>query len=94
MEEVFYTAPLPGYAELPTQLNFINTDGDGVPQNDVFWPGRQSGEIVIITNPQMQVGDSFLLKEWATAPEPATVVLLGLGSILLLRKRGNLGHCF
>ena len=87
LEEVYYTTPLPGYDGLPTQLNFVNAQGGGVPPSDVFWPGWQDGEIVIVTNPQMRVGDSFLLKEWATVPEPATIVLLGFSSIPLLRKR-------
>ena len=87
LEQVTYSYPLPGYDGLATQIDFVNTIGNGIAIGDVFWPGRQDGEIIIITNPLMQVGDSFLLKEWAPVPEPATIVLFGLSSFPLLKKR-------
>lgn len=86
LEDVSYSGTS-GYEELPMQINFVDSDGLGVPSDGVFWPGWEQGKIVIVTNPGMQVGESFLVKEWATTPEPAAVVLLGFSSISLLIKR-------
>jgi len=56
---------------------------------NVFWPGHNGGQIVIVTNPRMQVGEHFGLKEIPTIPEPATVLLLGIGGLITLTRRGK-----
>ncbi len=83
-----------GYNGLPTELNFVNTDGGGVPPepvgDDVFQPGhwRFGGRIVIEVDPQMQVNDRFQLQEIPIAiPEPATIFLLGGGYFLFFAAR-------
>ena len=35
----------------------------------------------------VQEGESFLLKQWPTTPEPASLAVLGLGAVLLLTKK-------
>lgn len=90
LENVYYSWNY-GYEGLPIKLNFVDTDGSGVPSSppgdDVFWPGYMGGQIVIATNPDMQVGGRFGLKEIPTVPEPATAVLLGIGGALLTLTR-------
>ncbi len=95
LEKVYYSNYGLGYNELPTQLNFENTEGDGVnfePSGlDVFRPGYVSGNISIVTNPDMQVGERFLLKEIPTlVPEPATIALLVFGALPAVLKRKRL----
>ena len=80
-----------GYNNLPNQLIFMDANGSGVSSvlgDNIFQPGYAGGEIVIVTNPAMNVGGSFGLKEIPTIPEPATVALLGIGALLsFTRKR-------
>jgi len=95
LEDVFYSHNL-GYNAMPVQLHFFDADGYGVPfeppGDDVFWPGLVSGRIVIATDPGMQVGARFGLKEIPTIPEPASFVLLAVGSIITAgRKRRSAG---
>ncbi len=93
LEEVNYSGNY-GYNGLPVQLHFIDTNGSGVPASppgdDVFWPGYVSGQVVIATDPGMQVGARFGLKEIPTVPEPATLLLLGMGTLMALTKRKSL----
>ncbi|NIA06033.1 MAG: PEP-CTERM sorting domain-containing protein [Actinobacteria bacterium] len=78
-----------GYDGLPTKFDFY--DGLVVnepPGDDTFRPGYDSGAMAIITNPDMQVGQGILLKEYPTVPEPATLmVLLISGGLALLGHR-------
>lgn len=89
LEDVYYSNNV-GYNGLPIELNFEDTDGHGVLSGvfgyDVFQPGYDSGKIVIVTNPNMQIGDSFVLREVPT-PEPMTVFLLGMGGLAILKKK-------
>jgi len=101
LEDVYYTSNY-GYGGLPIQLHFVDTDGSGVLSSppyeqgeNVFQPGYftdiTDSQIVIVTDPGMAVGEHFGLKEIPTIPEPATVCLLGLGALGILRKRRK-GH--
>jgi hypothetical protein len=81
-----------GYNNLPIDLHFIDTDGNGVlytSGENWFQPGWWDGRIVIVTDPEMDIGDFFGLKEIPTAiPEPATLTLLGVASIwIFIRKK-------
>jgi hypothetical protein len=65
----------------------LSVAGGTVPNNSVFHPGLVSGNLVIDINLD---GDSmvhFFLKELPTIPEPANVLLIGCGSMALLRRR-------
>ena len=83
-----------GYDGLPISLDFVNTEGGGVPfepsGEDIFWPGYGSGQLVIITDPEMEVGDRFGLKELPSVPEPATLALLGTGALLVAARKRRL----
>jgi hypothetical protein len=35
----------------------------------------------------VEIGESFLLKEWATTPEPVSLVLLATGGLVLIRRK-------
>ena len=75
-----------GHDGLPTKIDFY----DGVvpndpPDQDDFRPGWHSGRITIIADPEMEVGQRILLKEYPTIPEPATLLLLLAGHLLLLK---------
>jgi len=89
-EEVFYGDNY-GYNDLPTRLHFVNTEGGGVPYSppgdDVFQPGYAGGQIVIVTDPEMEVGARFGLKEVPTIPEPAALLLLGIGGLMALNRK-------
>ena len=90
LESVSYTMNF-GYQGLPVELDFTNTIGGGVPSSppgeDIFWPGSKSGRIVITTNPQMELGGRFSLKEIPTVPEPGTIFLLGAGFLTTIFRR-------
>lgn len=93
LEDVSYALNY-GYNDLPIQLHFRDTNAEGVPFSppgeNVFQPGGyySDGWIVIVTDPQIQVGGGFGLKEIpAILPEPATIVLLGLAVAIVLRRR-------
>jgi len=96
LEDVSYALNY-GYNGLPIRLNFMDTDGSGVQSSppaqsgeNVFQPGYYSGgKIVIVTNPGLQVGEHFGLKEIPTIPEPATLLLLGIGGLITLTRRGK-----
>jgi hypothetical protein len=77
-----------GYDGLPTRLDFL----DGLVPNDPadlddFRPGSASGSIIIVADPEMLIGQRILLKEYPTIPEPATLALLLLGSLALMKLR-------
>jgi len=79
-----------GYLGLPTRIDF--RDGlvpNDPPGEDNFRPGHAYGAMVIVTNPEMGVGERILLKEFPTIPEPATllVLLAGLGLACARMKR-------
>ena len=90
LEDVYFSTNS-GYEGLPIELHFVDSDGSGVPSSpagdDVFQPGYKSGQIVIATNPELEVGERFGLKEVPTVPEPATVCLLGIGGVLMAFRR-------
>jgi hypothetical protein len=99
LEDVSFSGDF-GYNGLPTELRFMDTNGKGVlsyPPGESgenwFQPGWENGAIVIVTNPGLQVGKSFGLKEIPTIPEPATLVLLGIGGLMTLTGRGKGNHC-
>lgn len=79
-----------GYNGLPTRFDFY----DGVVVNgpageNTFRPGYASGSMVIVTNPQLAVGERILLKQFPTIPEPATlfVLLAGLAMVSVNMKK-------
>ena len=73
-----------GYDGTATKLDF----SDGlVPEGDDFRPGEASSGIVIVANPTMAIGEKIRLKEYPTIPEPATLGLLLLGGLAVLRRR-------
>jgi hypothetical protein len=95
LEDVSYASNY-GYNGLPIQLHFTDANNSGVPSSppaepgeNWFQPGYYSdGRIVIVTDPQIQVGEHFGLKEIPTAiPEPATLCLLGLGALSIVRRK-------
>lgn len=90
LENVYYSSGY-GYGGRPIMLNFIDTDGSGVPSlpagDDVFCPGYRSGQIVIVTDPDMVLGARFGLKEVPTIPEPATLVSLGTAGIWIFTRK-------
>lgn len=96
LEDVSYALNL-GYNGLPIQLHFADTNGAGVPSSppaesgeNVFQPGYYTeGQIVILTDPEMQVGEHFGLKEIPTIPEPATLLLFGIGGLMTIKRKGK-----
>ena len=76
-----------GHNGLPTKFDFR----DGLVPNepadeDDFRPGWNLGKIIVVADPDMQVGQRILLKEYPTIPEPATLGMLLLGSLALLGR--------
>lgn len=94
LEAVSYATTI-GYDGLPIQLNFQNTQGGGVPSSsspptgeELFMPAFVVGTIQINVDPDMAVGTRFALKEIPTStPEPATVMILGLGGLAVLKRK-------
>ncbi len=77
-----------GYNGLPTKITFASgLVPNNPPGQDDFRPGYDSGAMMIIVDPDMEVGQRILLKEYPTIPEPATLVLLAAGTLVLLRRR-------
>lgn len=80
-----------GYGQLPTELNF-DGGADGIVPNTIpsnyFRPGYISGDIVILADPNLEVGRDFLLQEYYS-PEPTSLLLLLGLSWLGVRKTGR-----
>ena len=77
-----------GYNGLPTRFDFYDGLVPNNPQDqDDFRPGYDSGSMIIVADPQMEIGQRILLKEYPTIPEPATLGLLLVGGLALLRRR-------
>ncbi len=85
-----------GYNGLPIKMDFVDIDGNGILSSppaefgeNIFQPGYYGGQIVIVTDPDMQLYEHFGLKEIPTSvPEPVTFALLGTASIwIFTRKR-------
>ena len=72
----------------PILIHFRNGQ---IPNGTIWqpgWQGSTENDIRILSN--LQPGESFLLKEFPTIPEPATFVLFGIGmvpALLVFRKR-------
>jgi hypothetical protein len=63
------------------RLNFLNGI---VPAGSTLTPGSDGSYVQIDTS--LSQGQSFILKEYPTIPEPATLAILGVGGILLARR--------
>lgn len=77
---------LPGQpgSGLPLELNCYNEAAGGVADGSTFTPGN----ITILVEPDLMApSQSFLLKQYPTIPEPATVLLLGTGILPAILKR-------
>jgi len=90
LEDVRYSMNY-GYDALAINLTFANIAGTGVGMtsglDNLFQPGVAEGRITIVTDPAMQPGDRFGLKEVPEVPEPATILMLGFGSLVLAHRR-------
>ena len=79
-----------GHNGLPTKFDFYNGYvPNNPPSQDDFRPGYDSGAIIIVADPEMQVGQRILLKEYPTIPEPVTLGLLLTGGLVLLKRRDH-----
>ncbi|NIA06692.1 MAG: PEP-CTERM sorting domain-containing protein [Actinobacteria bacterium] len=79
-----------GHNGLPTKFDFYNgLVPNDPPDQDDFRPGYDSGSMIIVADPQMQIDQRILLKEYPTIPEPATLGLLLFGGLALLRGRSK-----
>lgn len=71
-----------------TDIESLNVAGGVVPNNGAFFPGSGQGNLVIdiVGN-----GGSFVLKELPShwVPEPASISMLILGGLTLLRRRAR-----
>jgi len=77
--------------ERPMKLDF---EGGELASGQHFFPGYRGTDdnyVRIVT--ELEVGDSFVLKEWPTIPEPATFFLLGLGGMALVGLERRRVHC-
>jgi hypothetical protein len=90
LEDVSYSEYM-GYDGLPIRLDFYNAEGGGVPSEppglDVFQPGFLDGQLVIVIDPEMEVGERFGFKQLPSVPEPATMALLGMGALLAINRK-------
>jgi hypothetical protein len=90
LEDVTYSKYV-GFDGKPILLSFTNGQGDGVLSGtfeDPFKPGLVVGVIEIDVNPNAPLYTRIGLKEVPVAmPEPATVMMLGLGGLAMLKKR-------
>jgi len=76
-----------GYSEymgIPVATK-INLNNGVMPNGSEFTPGL--GDSFVKIDTAMEEGQYFILKEWPTVPETATLIVLGFGGIVLLRKR-------
>ena len=80
-----------GYNGLAHRLDFydglVPTDPE---DQDDFRPGYGTEEfnyIAIVADPALDIGQQIILKQWPTIPEPATLSVLLLGGLALLRRR-------
>ncbi len=99
LEQVSYSQYFgydPGTGALPLQLNFVDTNGQGVqaepPGDDIFKPGVDKlgnhDPIVIIVDPNLPVGARIGLKEFPTTPEPTTLVtILAMSGLTSLKRK-------
>ena len=77
-----------GYNGLPTKIDFAGgLVPNDPPDQDDFRPGYHSGSMTIIVDPEMEVGQRILLKEYPTIPEPATFALLLMAGLMILARR-------
>lgn len=73
--------------DLSTPLKIDFLDGE-LPSGQDLLPGfGGSGQNYVRIITSLDEGDSFIIKEWPTIPEPATLSLLAFGLIPLLRRR-------
>ena len=80
-----------GYNGLHHKLDFydglVPTDPE---DQDDFRPGYGTEDfnyIAIVADPELDIGQQIILKQWPTIPEPATLSLLLLGGLAMLRRR-------
>lgn len=81
-----------GEGERPVKLDF---EGGQLESGQNFFPGYRGTDdnyVRIVT--ELGAGQSFIMKEWPTIPEPATFVLLGAGAMVLLGlERRRRAYC-
>ena len=81
-----------GPEQVYTKFDFSDgTVPNEPPGSDIFRPGADSGAMVMLINPDLEVGTRIRLKEWPTIPEPAAFCLLGTGLAMFLGRRKLLG---
>ena len=79
-----------GHNGLPTRIDFYNglVPNASAAQDD-FRPGYDSGSIIIIADPEMQLDQRIILKEFPTIPEPVTLGLFLAGCLVLLKRKSK-----
>ena len=79
-----------GHDGLPTRIDFYNgLVPNGPAAQDDFRPGYDSGSIIIIADPEMELDQRIVLKEYPTIPEPATLGLFLAGCLVLLKRKSK-----